>query len=85
MAKDGVYSYVRHPMYSGLLLTALGVSLLAKSPGRLGVTFLLYLVLESKMEKEEEELKKRFDEYEEYANRVPRLIPKRSKLLEGRD
>lgn len=68
---DGVYAHVRHPIYGGVLLLALGWSL-ALSPLALVATGLLWLLLELKARHEESMLFERYPEYEAYALRVRR-------------
>ena len=65
----GAYRLVRHPIYGGLILTALGWSLIS-SPPALAVTIALWLVLEVKSRLEESMLVQRFPEYDAYRHRV---------------
>jgi protein-S-isoprenylcysteine O-methyltransferase Ste14 len=57
---EGVYSYVRHPMYAGLLATMAGYSLISDSATRLLLTTMLFAVLNAKTEMEEVELQKTY-------------------------
>eukprot|EP00897_Mesotaenium_endlicherianum_P008243 jgi/Mesen1/7447/ME000389S06787 len=67
LVKDGAYSWVRHPVYSGILLAALGLTKLSCSPARLICTVLLWAALEKKVRVEEGFLVERFGQsYEEY-------------------
>ena len=71
----GAYRLVRHPIYGGTLLVALGWSLLS-SPLALFPTSLLALLLELKSRHEESMLVARFPEYEAYRRRVRwRFVP----------
>jgi len=71
----GVYGRVRHPIYGGVLLLALGWSL-ALSPLALCATALLWLLLELKSRHEESMLVARYPEYRAYRERVrPRFVP----------
>ncbi|QGH70255.1 isoprenylcysteine carboxylmethyltransferase family protein [Pseudactinotalea sp. HY158] len=73
---EGAYGIVRHPIYAGLLLGAAGRAL--RSGGRrhrLGALALAAL-LDSKSRYEEGFLRRRHPGYEEYAARVPRLLPR---------
>ncbi|MBI4891451.1 MAG: isoprenylcysteine carboxylmethyltransferase family protein [Acidobacteria bacterium] len=74
---SGPYAMVRNPLYIGSLLTALGCTLAAARPELTllaGVIFLfVYLPV---MEQEEQHLAKLFPDYQEYASRVPQLLPR---------
>ena len=71
LISDGIYSYIRHPMYSGLLLGMAGLSIFTDSTSRLMLTFLLYAVLDAKSDFEEASLEKTYgSEYSEYKLKV---------------
>lgn len=71
LISDGIYSYVRHPMYSGLLFGMTGLSIFTDSTFRLMLTFLLYVVLDAKSDFEEASLEKTYgSEYVEYKENV---------------
>jgi protein-S-isoprenylcysteine O-methyltransferase Ste14 len=71
----GAYRLVRHPIYGGLILIALGWSLVS-SALTLVVTVALMLVLEMKSRLEESMLAQRFPEYDAYRQRVRwRFVP----------
>lgn len=67
----GVYRFVRHPIYGGLLLIALGLSL-CFSPWTLVPTAVLALLLVGKSVREERWLIERYPDYPAYRDRVPR-------------
>lgn len=68
----GIYASVRHPMYSGLLLGMIGLSLSTESATRLFLTGLLFLVLDAKSEFEETKLVQTYGvAYEDYQKKVP--------------
>ena len=69
------YRLVRHPIYGGLLLLAIGWSVVL-SPIALVVTALLAVVLELKARYEESMLAERYPEYKAYRRRVRwRFVP----------
>lgn len=71
----GVYRFVRHPIYGGLLLIALGLSL-CSSPWTLAPTALLTLLLVGKSAREECWLTERYPGYPAYRESVPhRFLP----------
>jgi protein-S-isoprenylcysteine O-methyltransferase Ste14 len=54
LATDGIYGKMRHPMYTGVLCTLLGYSILLDSSTRLVLVAALWAFLEVKADKEEE-------------------------------
>ena len=71
----GVYRLVRHPIYGGVILIALGSSLVW-SPLALLPTALLVVLFELKSRREESLLLERFPGYETYRRRVRwRFVP----------
>jgi protein-S-isoprenylcysteine O-methyltransferase Ste14 len=75
LRQGGIYRLVRHPVYGGVLLLALGWSL-AEAPLALVPTALLALVFDLKSRREEIWLRERYPEYAAYAERTrSRLVP----------
>ncbi len=68
---DGVYGFVRHPIYGGLMLITLGVAL-GGSPWALPAVGVLVLVLVGKSLREERWLVERYPEYATYRERTRR-------------
>jgi protein-S-isoprenylcysteine O-methyltransferase Ste14 len=75
LVEHGVYGLVRHPMYSGVLLLALGWSLLRASTLALLLSGLLGLFFDAKARREEHYLAARHGGYAAYRRRVRRLLP----------
>lgn len=73
---NGPYRYVRHPIYSGVLLLAAGVTLTSASALKTSVFVLLVVVLSIKARYEERLLADRFPDYHSYTSRTPRLVPR---------
>ena len=73
----GFYSIVRHPLYLGNYIIWLGISLYTASPVIVLLTLCFYwLYYEIIMFTEEEYLRDKFGiEFEDWANRVPAIIP----------
>ena len=71
----GMFRHVRHPIYSCLLLWALGVTIAAASLLHLALFALLWLFFNAKAAYEEVKLADKFPEYAEYAARTRRFIP----------
>jgi protein-S-isoprenylcysteine O-methyltransferase Ste14 len=68
----GIYRRVRHPMYGGGILFALGWSILTGSAAGLVLTAGLVLFFELKSRREERWLLHRYAGYAEYRRRTPR-------------
>ncbi|GJP50493.1 hypothetical protein CLOM_g9658 [Closterium sp. NIES-68] len=72
----GMYAVVRHPIYSGALLLATGLTLLTCSTGRGILTVLLLLLFDKKAAVEEGYLVDKYGrQYQEYKQKVKKLIP----------
>jgi protein-S-isoprenylcysteine O-methyltransferase Ste14 len=71
----GVYSVVRHPIYSGLLLLALLETLARGTLLAWGLFVALALLLEFKSRFEEIQLRQAFPEYGAYQTRVKKFVP----------
>jgi protein-S-isoprenylcysteine O-methyltransferase Ste14 len=75
LVETGVYRLVRHPIYGGLVVAAVGWSLLTASPAALAGAVLLLGFFELKSRREEAWLEGRFPGYAMYRARTRRLIP----------
>jgi len=75
LVETGVFSIVRHPIYAGLSLLALGYSLIWTSIAALVATVAFFILLDMKSRSEERWLQEKFDSYGRYKVRVRRLIP----------
>jgi protein-S-isoprenylcysteine O-methyltransferase Ste14 len=76
VVSDGVYSFVRHPMYLGMVLMFAGAPLLVGSKVALGVAAGITLVLVARITREERVLAAHLDGYDEYRRVVRyRLLP----------
>ena len=75
----GLYRFVRHPIYSAILLAAIGVLLDAGYWPQLPIALMLYLLLNQKANFEEELLLKRYPEYAKYQRSTPRFFPRLSR------
>lgn len=74
---EGIYARIRHPRYVVVFLTVLGFALIANYLATYILTALLTAALLCVVLLEEKELRQRFgSEYQAYARRVPRFLPK---------
>jgi protein-S-isoprenylcysteine O-methyltransferase Ste14 len=71
----GIYTYVRHPIYSGILLIALGTAVVYGTlPSIMFFVFVLFFMM-YKAVQEEQLLTEHFREYPVYRARTKRIIP----------
>lgn len=75
LVTDGLYGLIRHPIYSGLMLAALGVALAGATWWHLATWLALVTLLLVKARWEERMLLERYADYADYALRVGRFIP----------
>jgi protein-S-isoprenylcysteine O-methyltransferase Ste14 len=75
LVKTGIYSFVRHPLYSGLIFAAISWVVFQLSLSHLIATAVLFAFFNTKASREEAWLTEKYPEYLEYKQRVKRLIP----------
>src|SRR6202043_818417 len=76
LATSGPYAYTRNPLYLGSLLIGVGFAMAARSWWigclLLGMFFAIYIPV---IRGDEELLRQKFPEFDEYARQVPRMFP----------
>ena len=76
LATSGPYAYTRNPLYLGSLLMGVGFCMAARSWWVAVVLVVMFLAVYLPVIRGEEVfLREKFPEFEEYARRVPRLMP----------
>ena len=75
LRQSGIYGWVRHPIYGGLVVASLGWALSWLSVPGLLVSVVVLLFFDRKSAFEERLLRARFPEYSAYALRVRKLLP----------
>jgi protein-S-isoprenylcysteine O-methyltransferase Ste14 len=76
LIKDGVYAYVRHPMYSAVIISMFGVMLIYFGKYEVVLYAILTVNMLIKMFYEESLWRCHSDEYLEYSKNTSRLIPR---------
>jgi protein-S-isoprenylcysteine O-methyltransferase Ste14 len=80
----GLYRFVRHPIYSGLLLFALARTLTSGNPWIASACAALVVLINIKARWEEGQLARRFPDYNCYRQRTARFIPQPTRNRRGR-
>ncbi len=73
---SGAYRFVRHPIYSGLMLLAVARAVASGNPWVAVACALLVLLLDVKARWEERHLVRRFPDYVTYARHTNRFVPR---------
>lgn len=76
LTTTGPYRWVRHPIYSGLVLFAVGAALRADHPVRVAAAGGLVALLQGKSRWEEQLLRERLEGYAAYAAVTGRFVPR---------
>lgn len=71
----GLYRFVRHPIYTGVLALSFGAAVPSGSPAVLAAAIALTGWLALKARWEEQRLRHRYPSYDAYAGRTPRFVP----------
>ena len=72
----GLYRFVRHPIYTGLVALVFGGAVTSGSAVRLVLALVLLGLLNRKASWEEDMLRRRYPGYDDYAGRTPRFVPR---------
>ena len=80
LIQSGIYARVRHPLYTSVMLASVGWALIWQSGPAFAAALALIPFFNAKARREERWLGEQFPGYPEYAQRVPRFIPRLGKM-----
>ena len=75
LVQAGIYRWLRHPLYSSVMLASLGWALLWQSAAAMVATVVLCVFFDAKARLEERLLLAKFPEYAAYRGRTWRFLP----------
>ncbi len=75
LATNGIYKYIRHPMYTSVILLCLGFLLTEITTVNIIAMLILTVNLFLKSRLEEKLLEQRFNNYKDYKNNTYRFLP----------
>jgi protein-S-isoprenylcysteine O-methyltransferase Ste14 len=75
LVTKGPYGFVRHPIYSGLILGTLGWAIFRSNLLGVALALLLFIFFDLKSRQEERWLRESYPGYAQYQRRVRKLIP----------
>ena len=73
---NGLYHFVRHPIYTGILLFCFGYAMYSQSIWRLIISLSLLILFNFKAKYEEKKLTEKFSDYPLYCKTTGRFFPK---------
>jgi protein-S-isoprenylcysteine O-methyltransferase Ste14 len=76
LIKNGLYQYMRHPIYTGILFTAFGIAIHLGSVYKIIIGVLLFLLFDVKVRYEEQLLRQKYKEYDAYMKSTGRFLPR---------
>lgn len=75
LIQSGLYKFVRHPIYSGIIVGAIGFGFALGSGWKIGIGAALWLLFFVKSTYEEKLLVTQYADYEAYQKRTGRFFP----------
>lgn len=73
---SGLYGLVRHPIYTGVLSVVIGIAIGSRSLVTLAVGIVTIGFFYVKSHWEEQQLRRRYGNYDHYASQTPRFVPR---------
>lgn len=80
LATQGMYAYVRHPIYSGVLAIVVGIVVRSGSIATAIIGLVLLAFFSIKARWEEQQLREHYPGYGEYSESTPRFVPRPASL-----
>mgnify|MGYP002795016712 CR=1 FL=1 len=78
---SGLFRYVRHPIYTGIILSTFSLSIFLGSSWKLGVSILLMILFYLKSIYEEQKLAEKYPGYHFYRENTGRFLPKMKEII----
>ncbi len=75
LLQNGLYKYMRHPIYTGIMLFLVGYGVYQNSLYKLLISLLLVILFYLKSNYEEQRLEQKFPDYKLYKNKTGRFFP----------
>jgi protein-S-isoprenylcysteine O-methyltransferase Ste14 len=75
LLQNGLYKYMRHPIYTGIILFLAGYGVYQNSLYKLLILLLLVILFYLKSNYEEQRLEQKFPDYKLYRNKTGRFFP----------
>ena len=75
LVQSGIYAWVRHPLYTSVMLASLGWALVWQSGPAFTAALMQIPFFHAKARREERWLRERFPDFAGYERRVPRFLP----------
>jgi protein-S-isoprenylcysteine O-methyltransferase Ste14 len=75
LLQNGLYKYMRHPIYTGIILLFTGYSAYQNSFYKLGISLLLVVLFYFKSNYEEQRLEQKFPDYKLYKRKIGKFFP----------
>lgn len=76
LTTSGLYRFVRHPIYSGVLLVVAGITLRSGNWLHVAIAALTIVFFDRKAAWEEQQLAQHYPGYADYAARTPKFVPR---------
>jgi protein-S-isoprenylcysteine O-methyltransferase Ste14 len=75
LLQNGLYKYIRHPIYTGIIIFFTGYSVYQNSFYKLVISLLLIILFHFKSKYEEQRLEQKFPNYKLYKSKTRKFFP----------